>query len=102
MSKGDSKSTIEGEAAVKNGVVRMIIALAALAINILLIVLIVFNLHQSYTWFAVAFDILALITVLYIYGLHTSSSVKIPWMMIIIFLPIAGMVFLYYQITCIA
>ena len=33
MSKGGSKSTIEGEAAVKNGVVRMIIALAALGIN---------------------------------------------------------------------
>ncbi|MCR5558139.1 MAG: cardiolipin synthase [Butyrivibrio sp.] len=93
MSKGGSKSTIEGQAAVKNGVVRMILALLALAMNILLTVLIVFKLHQNYTWFAVVFDILALITVLYIYGLHTSSSVKIPWMLIIIFLPVAGMVF---------
>ncbi len=93
MSKCGSQSTVEGEAAVKNGVIRMIIALIALAINILLVVLIVTSLHENYTWFAVGFDILALITVLYIYGLHTSSSVKIPWMLVIIFLPIAGMVF---------
>lgn len=89
------KSTIERKAAVKNGIVRMIIAMLAFIINVSIVILVTYGLSQNYKWFALTFDIMALITVFYIYGLHTSASVKTPWMLLIIFVPLAGMVFYF-------
>lgn len=91
MSSGGT--TIERDSAVRNGILRMVLAVGSLAINILLVVFVTYSLHKSFTWFGVIFDLLALVTVFYIYGLHTSSSIKIPWMLLIIFAPITGLVF---------
>ncbi len=88
-----SKNTVEKTAAVRNGIIRMIIAVISILINVILVVVVTYNLHQDFTWFGIIFDVIGLVTVFHIYGQHISSSIKIPWMLLIIFAPITGLVF---------
>lgn len=86
-------STIETEASVRTGIRRMILVVISIAIYVAVLVFVTVKLHNYFTLFGYIFDFIALISVFYIYSQHTSSSIKIPWMLVIIFFPIAGLVF---------
>ncbi len=85
--------TMEGEAHVKNGIVRMILAVLSMVVNVIIVVLIAFYMRNVWAWFTTAFSILGLGVVLYIYGRKQTPSIKMPWMLLILLVPIAGLVF---------
>ena len=88
-----SEPTYEKKAAYRNGILRMVFVLLAFLINVLLILFFVDKLRKDYTWFYVATTILALVTVLIIYARRMTPSMKMPWIMFILILPVAGLVF---------
>lgn len=88
-----SVKTAETKATVKNGIVRMVIALVSMALNITLVVLAVFRLRASWAWLTILLTILGFVVVLIIYGKKQTASIKMPWMLLIMLVPIGGLVF---------
>ncbi len=90
MNNGQTKET---KANVKNGVIRMIFALLSIAVEVLMIILIIISMSKHVMWFSVAFSLLGLAIVLYLYGKKESASIKMPWILLILLVPVAGLVF---------
>ncbi len=90
MSAGKTKET---KANVKNGVIRMIFALLSIAIEVLLIILIIIRMSKQLVWFSAAFSLLGLAVVLFLYGKKQSASIKMPWILLILLVPVAGLAF---------
>jgi cardiolipin synthase len=90
MSTGKTKET---KANVKNGVTRMVFAVLSIAVEVFLLVLIVFKMSEQIVWFSVGFALLGLGIVLSLYGKKESASIKMPWMLLILLVPVAGLVF---------
>ena len=88
-----SRKTLEGKAGVKNGVARMVVALLSIVLEIVLIVIIMINMRDQVPWFAGVFRVSALMVVIYIYGRKQTASMKIPWILLILLVPVAGLVF---------
>ena len=86
---GDSM-TMERTSAVQNGIKRL--ALTALSMLVELVILFVFLLVLSdhAQWFLMLERLAGLMLVLMIYGKHETASMKMPWIMLILLLPIAG------------
>ena len=87
------KKTQETKAAVKNGVSRMIFAIASIAVEVVVIFLLIYFMGQKATWIYTAIRILAAILVLSIYGSHKTASIRMTWMLVILLLPITGTLF---------
>ena len=87
------KKTTETEAAVKNGVSRMIFAIFSIAVEIAVILLLIFFTGRGATWIYTAIRILGALLVLKIYGSHKTASIRMTWMLIILLLPIFGTIF---------
>jgi len=90
MSAGKTQET---RANVKNGVIRMIFALLSIAIEIVLIILIIIGMSKEFVWFSAAFSLLGLAVVLGLYGKKQSASIKMPWILLILLVPVAGLAF---------
>lgn len=90
MSAGKTKETM---ANVKNGVIRMIFALLSIAIEVVLIILIIIGVSKEFVWFSAAFSLLGLAVVLVLYGKKQSASIKMPWILLILLVPVAGLAF---------
>ena len=91
MSVGKTQETM---ANVKNGVIRMIFALLSIAIEVVLIILIIIGMSKEFVWFSAAFSLLGLAVVLALYGKKQSASIKMPWILLILLVPVAGACFL--------
>ena len=90
MSAGKTQETM---ANVKNGVIRMIFALLSIAIEVVLIILIIIGMSKEFVWFSAAFSLLGLAVVLVLYGKKQSASIKMPWILLILLVPVAGLAF---------
>ncbi|MBE5829888.1 MAG: cardiolipin synthase [Butyrivibrio sp.] len=90
MSVGKTQET---KANVKNGVIRMIFALLSIAIEVDLIILIIIGMSKEFVWFSAAFSLLGLAVVLALYGKKQSASIKMPWILLILLVPVAGLAF---------
>ncbi|WP_292217924.1 cardiolipin synthase [Butyrivibrio sp.] len=90
MSVGKTQETM---ANVKNGVIRMIFALLSIAIEVVLIILIIIGMSKEFVWFSAAFSLLGLAVVLALYGKKQSASIKMPWILLILLVPVAGLAF---------
>ena len=90
MSVGKTQET---KANVKNGVIRMIFALLSIAIEVVLIILIIIGMSKEFVWFSAAFSLLGLAVVLALYGKKQSASIKMPWILLILLVPVAGLAF---------
>ncbi len=90
MSAGKTQETM---ANVKNGVIRMIFALLSIAIEVVLIILIIIGMSKEFVWFSAAFSLLGLAVVLALYGKKQSASIKMPWILLILLVPVAGLAF---------
>ena len=90
MSVGKTQETM---ANVKNGVIRMIFALLSIAIEVVLIILIIIGMSREFVWFSAAFSLLGLAVVLALYGKKQSASIKMPWILLILLVPVAGLAF---------
>ena len=88
----ENKATLEGKAKRKNGVKRMIFAIIAIALEITLIFFLLTELHSIATWIEIILHLLALVLVLRIYGKEITSSMKMPWVILILTFPVFGTV----------
>ena len=82
--------TLEGKAKRKNGVKRMIFAIIAIVLEMALIILLLTSLYKIAAWIEVVLHILAIILVLVIYAQNITASMKMPWIILILSLPIFG------------
>ena len=87
------EGTHETQAAVKNGVSRMIFAIISILIEVVVILLLLFRTGQKATWIYSIIRLLGAIFVLRIYGSHKTASIRMSWMLVILLLPIFGTVF---------
>ncbi|WP_036607513.1 cardiolipin synthase [Oribacterium sp. P6A1] len=85
--------TLETKSAVKNGVSRMVFAIISILIEVGIIILLNYYLFEKWLLFSAVFRIIGVMSVLYLYGRNYSSSLKMPWMMLIMAVPVAGLVF---------
>ena len=91
-SKMKKEATLEGKAITKNSVKRMIFSLAAIAIEVILVFSLLTKLYNVAAWIEVVLRLLGLVLVLVIYGMDMTSSMKMPWIILILILPILGTV----------
>ena len=84
-------ATQENKASAKNGVRRLVFVGIAMLLEIILDLGLMLWLNQYDEWITVFFHIIAAILVLVIYNQNKTSAMKIPWIILIMALPILGM-----------
>ena len=87
-----TNTTMEGTAKTKTGVRRMVFAIVSILLEVLVIFLLIGALYQYAAWILVIIRILAVIMVLAIYGQNKTSTMKMPWIILILALPVLGVV----------
>ncbi len=85
-----STYTIERKSAVKNGIGRMAMAVFSMFLEIWLLFRIILTLSENAVWFYMIIELLSICLVLYIYGRRTNAAMKMPWIILIIAMPIFG------------
>ena len=83
-------TTLETQASNKNGVRRMIISLAVIALEVIFIILLLTKLNQHAAWIGALTRIVGLLLVLHIYNKPGTSTMKTPWIILILLMPILG------------
>ena len=86
------EATLEKKATTKNGIGRLVFAAFSILLEISLIVLLFTKLNHYATWINTLTRLVALILVLGIYGQHKTSTMKMPWIMLIMAFPIIGVI----------
>ena len=87
------EQTLETRKSVKNGVNRMIFAILSISIQLALIILLNLTFYQKYVWFSIGFRVLGVLVALAIYSQPFSGSIKMPWVLLILLVPVAGLSF---------
>lgn len=82
--------TVENKWYVKNGVGRLLFAVIAIFLEIAFIVLTVSHLNEQAEWLSYATRIVAMLLVLGIYSQYKTSSMKTPWIILILLFPVLG------------
>lgn len=77
----------------RNGVRRAVVAGIALVIQITWIFFMFYKLNSYYKVATIITQILALMLALKVYGKHTNSNIKMPWIIFLLVLPLAGVIF---------
>ena len=82
--------TAEGKESTSNGISRLILIGISLIVEIILSVLIVMWLGSYMKWAEIALHVIAALLVLTIYSQPRTASVKMPWIVLIMAVPIFG------------
>lgn len=82
--------TLENKQSVKNGVGRLTFTGLAIIFEVASIVLIVTRVNEHAEWISYTTRIFALLLVLGIYSQYKTSSMKTPWIVLILMFPVAG------------
>jgi len=85
-----NEQTLEGKAKTKNGAKRLVFAGIVIILEIFLIIFAVNKLNNDYEWLSAGTRLLSLAIVLGLYSQKKTSSMKTPWIILILLLPIAG------------
>ena len=85
-----SKITVEKKASVKNGIGRMLFSGVVILLEVWFIITLFFSLNRYAAWIDTATRIFSVVLVLIIYGMHKTSSLKTPWIILIMASPILG------------
>lgn len=75
-----------------NGVVRLVFVVLAVAAQIFFIYVLMAWLNSYSTWIHIVTEVAAVLLVLTIYGKHTTSSMKMPWIVLIASMPLLGVI----------
>lgn len=75
---------------VKNGIARLIFILAAITLQIYWLVGLVQRLNDRFSWISPVITAASVVVALYVFGRHTSSSIRIPWIILILVFPFVG------------
>ena len=82
--------TVERKAETKNSISRLVFVAISILLEMGVFVIIITKLNEYAQWINVCTRIFALILVLVIYGQNKTSAMKMPWIMLIMALPIMG------------
>ena len=85
-----SSSTYEGRKKTKNGVKRLIFSAVSILLQLAFFVILFTRLNRYAEVIDISTRLLAVVLVLKIYGKHTTSSMKTPWIILIMLIPILG------------
>ncbi|MBE5775040.1 MAG: cardiolipin synthase [Clostridiales bacterium] len=83
-------TTYEKEASVKNGVARMVFSVIVIALEVIFLIMLLTRLNQHAAWIDGLMRLFALLLVLGIYNKPGTSSMKTPWIILILLAPILG------------
>ncbi len=89
--------TLEGKKKTQNGVKRMVFSVLAILLQAAFLIIMFTRLNRYVGFIEVITRILALLLVLKIYGQHQTSTMKMPWIILILSFPILG-VALYFLV----
>lgn len=81
----------------RNGIKRMIFCVISLLVSIGLWFSLLYNLKSYFAWVGVATSAVALLLSLWIYGQNKTSSMKMPWIILILTFPFFG-IFVYFLV----
>ncbi len=90
-----SEKTVENKESTNNGISRLILIGLSLIVEIVVSVMIILWLGSYMKWIEIAIHLLAAVLVLVIYSQPRTASVKMPWIVLIMALPVFG-VTLYF------
>ena len=82
--------TLEKGAAVKNGILRMVVVVILMVIGVLSVFLLILFAGQKAGWIYTMIHFIGLFLVLAIYASYKTSSIRMTWMFVIMALPIFG------------
>lgn len=82
--------TYEKKAHVKNGIARLFFSVLAIVLEIAFIIVIFTQLNAYAEWINIVTGIFAILLVITIYGQDRTSSMKTPWIMLILAFPVFG------------
>lgn len=85
------KVGVEKKEAVGNGVKRLAFTGLSVLFQIIFIVFIVLKLSRYFVWIVLLSDIISLLFSLLIYSASSNSTIKIPWIILILTFPILGL-----------
>ena len=74
-----------------NSILRAAFVALAVIIQIVWLMLLILRLNQHSAWISLLTSLLTVVVVVKIYSRHTNSAMKMPWIMLIMAFPIAGM-----------
>ena len=92
-----TEDTMEKKAAVKNGILRMVLVVLSIVLEVAVIFLLLRIAGSKAGWIYSVLHMLSIIQVLVIYGSHKTASIRMTWIMLILLVPVVGIV-LYYLI----
>lgn len=84
------KQTIEGKARTRNGIRRLVFVAFTIIAEASVILLSVVRVNNNYEWISAITRILSIVIVLALYSQKKTSSMKTPWIILILLAPIAG------------
>ena len=84
--------TVEKKTATRNGVMRMVFVVLSILVEVLLILLMFTSLSRHAQWINLLTSLISLTLVLVIYAQKKTSSIKMPWIMLIMAFPLLGVV----------
>lgn len=90
-SKQKSGTTMEKQDSTKNGIVRLIFVIIAMTLEVLVNAFLLAYLGVYQEWVMILLHILAGITVLMIYNQEKTAAMKMPWIILIMAMPILGL-----------
>ena len=82
--------TLEKGAAVKNGILRMVVVVILMVIGVLAVFLLILFAGQKAGWIYTMIHFIGLFLVLAIYASYKTSSIRMTWMFVIMAVPIFG------------
>ena len=83
-------TTMEYEASVKNGTRRMIFSVLVILLEVVFIILLFTRLNDNAAWINALTRVISLALVLILYNQPGTASMKMPWVILIMLMPILG------------
>lgn len=83
--------TVEGNTNIRNGVKRMIFVILALLLEFLFLLVILHQFNDYAEWISILTRVIAAGFVLMIYAQHKTASIKMPWIILMMAVPVVGL-----------
>lgn len=80
----------EQKVTVKNSIGRLVFAGVSVLLQVGWILFALFALNGYFAWIEVATRVIAVLLALRIYGMHTNAALKMPWIILILTVPVLG------------
>ena len=89
--KRSRSSTLETRRFLQSNILLLVTSILIISIQIYWIYLTLYYLYGAYHLITVGIELLAVIVSVYIYGRHTTSGMKVPWIILILTVPVFGL-----------